>query len=392
MPTASVTADACQYIVEPPGLWRERVSAKHREKAPKVVAMPDGGEGWAFEGGAWLRPLGLEAAAGLAPVRDHGYSYSSIAKGAADAKERLKAMDADGVDVASVFPSYGLEIRFIEDPELHVACVEAYNDGVLEWARSGNADRLIPHALIPATGLDAAMAELRRVAKMGFKGIVFPGWPKGGDIPDLDEDSFWSACAETGLVVNLVRGGQTGADRTPTAPNRYIGSNGSRVRAVDLPPAQVILQSVIANPTVLHFMAGAGVLDRNPDLKVAQIDNGAGWVACAWEGMDWQHRYSQYMKIWPPLKRRPSDYIQAQVKATVKNEKSAIEARHDIGVHMLMWASSYPASTSTWPRSQAVIDSLLNRVPDAERRKILGENFLELYGLSVPRRMASAKT
>ena len=392
MTTESVTADACQYIVEPPGLWQERVSAKHREKAPKVVAMPDGGEGWAFEGGAWLRPLGLQAAAGLATVRDHGYSYSSIAPGAADAGERLKAMDADGVDIASVFPTYGLEVRSIEDPELHVACIEAYNDGVLEWVQSGDVGRLIPQALIPATGLDAAMAELKRVAKMGFKGIVFPGWPKGGDIPDMEEDSFWSACTEAGLVVNLVRGGQTGADRTPTAPSRYIGPNGSRARASDLPPEQIILQGVIANPTVLHFMAGAGVLDHNPDLKVVQIDNGAGWLACAWEGMDWQHRYSQYMKIWPRLKRRPSDYIQAQVKATVKNEKSAIEARQDIGVHALMWASSYPARTSTWPRSQTVIVDLLQGIPDAEKRKILGENFLELYGLSAPRRMASVKS
>ena len=149
--TAPLIVDAAQYLIEPPDLWSSRVASKHREHAPKVVAMPGGGEGWSYEDGAWLRPLGLEVSAGRSPIdiQDHGYSYAGIRKGMYDARERLADMTIDEVDVASIFPTYGLDVRSIENPELHIACVQAYNDGLMDWTKAGDPDRLIPHALMP---------------------------------------------------------------------------------------------------------------------------------------------------------------------------------------------------------------------------------------------------
>src|SRR5207302_472903 len=108
-------------------------------------------------------------------------------------------------------------------PDLHLACVRAYNDGVWEWAQAGDPDRLIPNAVLPATGFAAAMAELRRVVDRGFRGVVFGGWPAGGEAPTPEEDPFWALCEEAGVVVHLLAGGPTAPDRTPTAPPRWIG-------------------------------------------------------------------------------------------------------------------------------------------------------------------------
>ena len=376
-----VIADACQYLIEPPDLWRKRVSARHRDKAPKVAPMPDGGEGWSFEDGAWVRPLGLEVAAGEVPVKDHGTAYATIEKAMYDPKERLKHRAGNEADVMSIFPTYGLEVRSIADPELHVECVRAYNDGVWEWAHEGDPKRLVPQAMIPAVGFDAAMAELRRVAKMGFRGIVFSGWPGGGELPELQEDPFWALCQEANIVVNLVRGGPAGPDRTPTAPRRYVGANGAGVRAQEAAFEIKMVQMASANAGNMHVFVAHGVLDRHPRLKLALIDTGSGWIACAREGMDWIYRYSYYL-VEHKLKMRPSDYVQRQIKATVINERSAIEQRSDIGVGTLMWASAYPRSTSTWPRSMIAIKDLLVGVPEEERRRILGGNFLEVYGVA----------
>ena len=387
---ASFIMDAAQYIVEPPDLWTARVPSKHRDQAPKVVSMPDGGEGWAFEGGAWLRPLGLEVSAGKSPVdiKEFGYSYGDIRQGMYDPKERLADMDLDKVDAASVFPTFGLELRNIRDEELHVACVQAYNEGLWEWTRQADGARLVPHALVPAVGMEAAMAELQRVADMGYKGIIFPGWPAAGDKPQSAEDPFWSLCQEAGIVVNLLRGGPLGQARTPVAPGRYIGPQGSDVRAVDLPLEVILAQGVTIKNLNLSWIVMTGVLDRFPSLKIALIDSGAGWLPTCGELFDWMYRYQQFMAF-ADLKHWPSDYLRRQVRATVKGEPRTMEARGDIGVERLMWSSNYPNSTSSWPTSRTVIEELFRGVPDAERKRMIGENCAELYG-AAPREPVSS--
>ncbi len=381
--------DAAQYLIEPPDLWQGRVPAKHREKAPRVVPMPDGGEGWAFEGGAWLRPLGLEASAGRSPfeLRDHGLSYPQIERGMLGAAERLADMDRDGVDAAVVFPTYGVDVRHIEDPELHVACVRAYNDAVQEWA-AGGSERLIPMAMVPAVGIDAATAELRRIAKAGYKGIVFSGWPSGTGQPQREEEPFWALCAEAEIVVNLVRGGPVGADRTPSAPQRYIGANGGRVRAVDVPPEVAMAEIGAIKNINLSWMVLAGVLQQFPGLRLALIDCGAGWLPTCGELFDWYYRYEQFVAF-AQLKDKPGEYIRRQVKATVQGEPHAIATRKDIGVESLLWSSNYPNSTSSWPDSAKAIDDLLAGLPDNERSLITAGNCAALYDIPVDRPVAS---
>jgi predicted TIM-barrel fold metal-dependent hydrolase len=46
-----------------------------------------------------------------------------------------------------------------------------------------------------------------------------------------------------------------------------------------------------------------------------------------------------------------------------------------------MWASDFPHSDSTWPRSQEVIREQTQNLPEQERRWILHDNVAELYGL-----------
>ena len=94
----------------------------------------------------------------------------------------------------------------------------------------------------------------------------------------------------------------------------------------------------------------SGVLDRFPQLELALVDAAAGWLPTCGELLDWNYRYAQFLAF-ARLRLRPSDYIKRQVRATIRNERSAIAARRNVGVRTMMWSSAYPQSTSSWPNS-----------------------------------------
>jgi len=58
---------------------------------------------------------------------------------------------------------------------------------------------------------------------------------------------------------------------------------------------------------------------------------------------------------------------------------SGLLARSITGVDNLMWASDYPHSDSTWPRSKQVVDDLLGPLAADEREKIMVGNAVRLY-------------
>lgn len=384
--------DATQFIIEPADLWTKRVTAKQKEMAPHVIALAGGGDGWAFDGGAWVKPLGLEASAGKNPVefKTQGLAYSSIRKGMYSAKERLEDMKADGIEAAVIFPTFGMEVRGIKDPDLHTACVKAYNDGVLEWAKAGDAKRLIPQALIPAVGGAAALDELKRVAKLGFKGVVFFGWPNGDFKPNAADDAFWSVCAEAGIVVNLIRGGPfLPADRTAYAPKQYIGPN-SHAKVNDATMENMwAVNSAIMNHNLTWFVF-SGILDRFEKLKVGIIDAGAGWLPTCIELYDWLFRYERFLAF-AKLQYMPSDYVRRQVVITLNGEHSTVASRGDFNPNALMWSSTYPNHTSTWPSSGSDIHDLLGGIPEADRQQIAGGNAAKAYGIQVRQPAAAGR-
>ena len=54
-----------------------------------------------------------------------------------------------------------------------------------------------------------------------------------------------------------------------------------------------------------------------------------------------------------------------------------------IGVDNILWASDYPHAESTFPKSQEILDKILEGVPEDEVSKIVAENCAKLYGFSI---------
>ena len=77
----------------------------------------------------------------------------------------------------------------------------------------------------------------------------------------------------------------------------------------------------------------------------------------------------------------PSEYMRRNAALTFIRDRTAVEARHWIGVENLMWSSDYPHNDSTWPNSQAAIERNFEGVSEQDREMILGGNMIRLYNL-----------
>lgn len=130
--------DSDAHVNEPPDLWQERVPARLKNCAPKVIHTADG-DVWSFDDGKKLRPVGLTATAGLSYLqfKPSGYRYESIRPGSFDTAERLKDLDADGLYAQILYPSVTLAgaRTYSDDRELQTACVRAYNEWLLDFCK-----------------------------------------------------------------------------------------------------------------------------------------------------------------------------------------------------------------------------------------------------------------
>ena len=74
-----ISADG--HIETPPDVWLKYVPEKWRDRAPRLVKLPDGGEGWVVEN----RPLGVAVSTPIAAhLRPKGGPMTVVVEGAAE--------------------------------------------------------------------------------------------------------------------------------------------------------------------------------------------------------------------------------------------------------------------------------------------------------------------
>ena len=91
------------------------------------------------------------------------------------------------------------------DPTLQLACIQAYNDFLVDFGAE-QPGRFVPVAALPFWDLDATLAEIERCAGTGHKGIVFTQDPGYFGLPELTDrywDPMWRSAEEKGLPVNF---------------------------------------------------------------------------------------------------------------------------------------------------------------------------------------------
>lgn len=359
------------HVIEHRQVWQDRLPARFREQGPRVVEKPDGQEAWLFEGTEHAQ-IGLNAVAGktfeeygLDPVR-----FDQMIPGCYDVAARVKDMDTDGVQAQLCFPSFagfcGGTFFNARDKELALACVEAYNDFMIdEWCGFAP-DRFIPMVIVPLWDPQLAAAEIERTAAKGAKAIAFTENPVPMNLPSFHTDHWdpvLAAAQDADMPLCMHFGTSTKVPMT----------------ALEAPFAVVIALFGTNSMSTTVDLLMSPVFHKFPRLRVALSEGGIGWMPYILERADYTWERHRYYQPNLDFDARPSDLFRDHVFGCFIDDEAGIEQRHRIGVGNIMWEGDYPHSDSNWPNSRKRVTDMLADVPDDEARQMAELNARRVF-------------
>jgi predicted TIM-barrel fold metal-dependent hydrolase len=360
-------------------MFEGRIPSHLAEEAPRVVEDEQGNQMWVMEGERYPN-VGLNAVVGR-PKEEWNFEpsrFDEMRKGAWDIHARIADMDIGGIDAALCFPSLiagfaGAKFSKLNNQELGLACVRAWNDYVLEVWCGTYPGRMIPLQLPWLNDPELAGEMVRENAARGFKAISLPESLHHNGYPSIHTthwDPLLRACEETETVVCLHTGtGQWHATLSPEAPIE---------QATALFPACGLAAAA--------DWLWAKVPLRFPAIKVALSEGGVGWVAMLLDRMDYMsnHELGAVGSHWDG-DITPSEALQRNFWFCTIDDPSTIGTVERIGADHVMLEVDYPHASSTWPDTQDFIDRSLGRLRPELVDKVTHQNAEKLFRHPLPR-------
>jgi predicted TIM-barrel fold metal-dependent hydrolase len=359
------------HVVEPPTMFENHMPDKYRDRAPRVIKTPEGGDIWEFEG-VRAPNVGLNAVAGCPPEEYNldPTEYTQMRPGCFDVDSRIGDMSAGGVLAGLNFPTFphfcGQFFWRIDDKDVALAAVQAYNDWHIdEWAGS-HPDRLIPLSLMPLWDPELMADEIRRVAAKGCHAVTFSENPSKLGLPSYHTehwDPFFTACVDEGVVVCL-----------------HIGSSSSMpVTAPDAPPDIVMALTPTNSLLALIDILFSGTFNRFPGLQIAMSEGGIGWIPFALERADYVYEHHHRWTGADFGGKLPSQVFHEHFWTCFIDDPVGLRLRDSVGINRMMWELDYPHSDSTWPTAPEQLTKNLNGLPVDEINKITHENAMRAF-------------
>jgi predicted TIM-barrel fold metal-dependent hydrolase len=355
-PAGTVIVSADSHWLES-DIFVDKFPPELKHRAPRVTFV-DGG--WRFEvdGKDNLPPALLKVLCGL----------MECVPGFRSPAERLKDLDAEGVDKELLFPQRILALMAHNEIFLRKHLFRAYNQHLAEVCKEA-AGRLyfagIPNFWDPAAD-EASIAEVK---ELGASVLLLPLNPRqdsrGNPIhySSLAMDWFWRAVAQSGLPVAF-----------------HIGE---KLLGTDMPgwSATQMLVERSGFRQIWGPLVFGGVFDRHPTLKVFFAEAGISWVPGMLHEADvlWTS-YGDFLQ--PRLLHPPSWYWYRHCYASFMTDPPGLALLDRIGVDHVLWSSDYPHPESTFGYTNSAIQAVFDATDASSARKILGGNALELFGMA----------
>jgi uncharacterized protein len=373
-----------------PKHWVDRVPAKHRDRAPRVIRLPGGTDAWLVEGTP-VRPISWGDLYGGKGRQQFGRTETMTydnTPGTGSPEQRIREQETDGIAAEILFPGQQTGPRLwrsIAADDAYVAVVQAWNDWLAEDYCGVDRDRLIGLGVIPWAGIDAAVAELERCAKLGFKGVVMGSFPNAKSHPTPEDDRFWEAAVSLRMPVAVhVEFDRNGPRRGPLFKYPRTPGAGEEPRSiVEQVSNPKFTNSGAVNAVQLLF---AGVFERFPSLRLFFAETQIGWLPHFFEQADelydW-HRYEAERAFGiPQLERQPSDYIRKHCLWGFQYNPVGVLMRSHIGLDSLIWATDFPHMGSEFPHTrEKVIERNFAGVPEADVYRMVCGNVCDFFGL-----------
>ena len=363
------------HLAPPPKLFYERIEAEYRDRLPRVEER-DGVKYLVQEG---LRPerIFLADMEGEDLVRSKAGAAIHQTEEETTGEARIADQEMDGVDAEVIFPNGAALLMWgSPDSDFVGAQCRVWNDWA--WEVCGEySNRMAPTAALATADVEASVAEVERVAKMGYKVLTLPCKPIWGahDVSHINYnlpvfDPLWAAIQDHDLAITYHIG--TGKD-----PRTARGNGGAIINFV--------VHAVAPAVEPIVNMCASGVFERFPKLRVATIEADAGWVPWMLQKMD-ESYLKHHFWVRPKLEGLPSDYYRSNCFASFGEDHSTIDLVEEHGLEdNFMWANDYPHHEGSWPHSAEAIErTFANKVGEETRAKLLGLNAARCFGFDVP--------
>jgi len=288
--------------------------------------------------------------------------------------DRIAAMDRQGVTTTLLLPTLALGIEELlhDDPPALHAAFRAFNRWVDEdwgFARDG---RIVTAAVMTLADPLQAEADLGWVLERGASCIVFRpapvmGWGHQRSPADQAHDRFWAMAAEAGVLVAF--------HAADSGYSRQAADWGERThfQGYKDSPLTEILSLHIERPIfdTMAALVAHGLFDRHPNLRVATIELGSGWVPELIRRMS-----ISYGKIPQAFRRDPVEAFREHVWVTPFQEDHVAQLVDLLGADHVLFGSD-------WPHPEGIANPLdfidqLAGLPDDDVRRIMGGNLRRL--------------
>lgn len=277
-----------------------------------------------------------------------------------DLETRLKDMDQEQVDLAVLYPTSGLTIGSVREPEFAAALCAAYNSWLAEFCKQS--PRLRGVALVPVNNVPAAVKEVERAGALGLVGVMLAAHGHGKNLGEPEFYPLYATCERLNMPV-----GVHAAQNNCEGLNRFTSFIG--VHAVSHPFEQM----VCATGMIL-----GGIPELFPRLKIAYLEAGCGWVPYWMWRLD--EEYEKRASEAPLLKAKPSEYMRSgRIFYSCDPDEEMIDYVMDrMGEDVIFYASDYPHWDALYPNSVKVL--MENKsLGDARKKKIFDDNPRRFY-------------
>jgi predicted TIM-barrel fold metal-dependent hydrolase len=303
-----------------------------------------------------------------------------------DAATRNVELDKEGIAGEVIFPdadvlgggasapfSAGLQSSGELDGELVMVGARAHNRWLAELC-SDSPERRCGVATVPILhDVDAAVAEMQRVADAGLRAMLIPTlWGSKPAYHDPIYEPVWAAAEDLELTIAVHSGGAS--------------------RDILPGPGMVPIYATeawwwAARP--LWVLLWSGAFDRHPGLRVAITEDGAWWLPDIVERMDEKwiggHNTRKFGNLFHnAIQRKPSEYLGINVFLGASTPtRHEIATRERVGVRTLLWGNDFPHPEGTWPHTRESIHDVFRDVPVDETAQMLGRTAAEVYRFDV---------
>jgi predicted TIM-barrel fold metal-dependent hydrolase len=285
-----------------------------------------------------------------------------------DGADWTRLMDEHGLEATILYPTGGLGIGCVREPDFAVSLCRAYNDFFCEEF-TRNDKRLLGAALIPFQDVGEAVKELRRaVTELGMVGAMLPAVGLRLPLGDPQYHPIYAEAERLGVMVGVHATVREAASFGAALFDSFI-----EVHTLSHPFAQM---------QQLTSIVFQGVLEKFPHLRIAFMEAGCTWVPFFLDRLDTEWEMRGEIEA-PACTRRPSDLVKggnvffhAEEDETLIPQTAAV-LREDI----LYYATDYPHWDHHFPQSMEEFRERED-IGESLRRQILHDSAARLYAFA----------